>query len=474
MGFFNFLLFPGADPFYHSDKEANEMEKRQNLSEMTRRDFLYLGGAGMTALSLAGLSGIGHAQEKKLQEGESMKIEKGYAKNFDLVGYHDLEGKPALKIAMQVVNNRWYLYLGHFWIKGWSIVDVTNPAKPEYIKFIPGPDNTSTAQVQVADGIMITALSKGSEGFGTNPEGPFEEGIYIWDVKDPVNPKRLAHYKTGATGTHRNHWEGGRYVHLTATARGYSGHICTILDIVDPSKPVEVGRWWLPDQWTAGGAKLTKAGIGLHGPAYPEGNRAYLGYGAAGMIILDISDITLPKLVSRLEFHPPLGSRLACHTVLPLLKRKLALVCSEALEENCRESLNYAGIVDIADEKNPRLISLFPLPEPPPGAPYKNFCEKGGRFGPHNFHIPQRDPYREDRDDRVYLTYFNAGLRLYDIRDPYLPKEVACYLPPDPKKRLGVLPKTLVVQSEDVLVDRRGYSYVTDKNHGLHILRCTV
>jgi len=116
LGFFNFLLFPGADPFYHSDKEANEMEKRQNLSEMTRRDFLYLDGAGMTALSLAGLSGIGHAQEKKLQEGESMKIEKGYAKNFDLVGYHDLEGKPALKIAMQVVNNRWYLYLGHFWI----------------------------------------------------------------------------------------------------------------------------------------------------------------------------------------------------------------------------------------------------------------------------------------------------------------------------------------------------------------------
>jgi hypothetical protein len=31
-----------------------------------------------------------------------------------------------------------------------------------------------------------------------------------------------------------------------------------------------------------------------------------------------------------------------------------------------------------------------------------------------------------------------------------------------------------VTQSEDVLVDRRGYMYVTDKNHGLHILRCTI
>lgn len=403
-----------------------------------------------------------------------MSIEKGFAKNFELVGYHDLEGRPALKIAMQVVKDRWYLYLGHFWTKGWSIVDVTDPSKPEYLKFIPGPENTSTAQVQVADGIMVTALSKTSEGFGGNPNQPYEEGVLIWDVKDPVNPRLLARYKTGAIGTHRNHWDGGRYVHLTATARGFEGYIYVVIDIADPAHPVEVGRWWLPEQWAAGGAKTTKTWVALHGPAYPEGNRAYLSYGGAGMIILDISDITLPKIVSRLDVQPPLGSWIACHTVLPLPRRKLALINSEALEENCRESLNYAGIVDISDEKNPRLISLFPLPEPPPGAPYKNFSDRGGRFGPHNFNHAQRQPHLVDRDDRIYLTYFNAGVRVYDISDPYLPKEIAYYLPPDPKERRGVLPKTLVTQSEDVLVDTRGYSYVTDKNHGLHILRCTI
>ena len=403
-----------------------------------------------------------------------MKIEKGYAKNFELVGYHDLEGRPALKIAMQVVDNRWYLYLAHFWTKGWSILDVTEPSKPRYLKFIPGPDNTSTAQIQVANGIMITALSKTSEGFGGRSDQPFEEGIYIWDVKDPVDPKRLAHFKTGATGTHRNHWEGGRYVHLSATARGFDGFIYIILDISKPANPIEVGRWWLPEQWAAGGAVCTRQWVGLHGPAYPEQDRAYLGYGGAGMVILDMSDITLPRLISRLDFHPPLGSFLACHTVLPLPKRKLVLVNSEAIAENCQEGLNYAGIVDISDEKHPRLISLFPIPVPPSGVPYKNFCEKGGRFGPHNFNHAQRQSYLEDRDDRIYLTYFNAGLRVYDISDAYLPKEIACYIPPDPEERRGVLPKTLVTQSEDVLVDTRGYSYVTDKNHGLHILRCTV
>jgi len=401
-------------------------------------------------------------------------MEEGAKKNFELVGYHDLEGRPAIKIAMQVVKDRWYLYLGHFWTSGWSIVDVTDPSRPEYVKFVTGPKNTWTCQVQVAEGLMIAGLERVPDWWGGKPDLSFDEGIFIFDVKDPANPKFLSHFRTGSRGTHRNHYDGGRYVHLSATAPGFEGYIYRILDIQDPAKPMEVGRWWIPEQWNAGGAKCPKHWMYLHGPAYPEGDRAYLGYGAAGMIILDISDITLPTLVSRLEFHPPLGSFIGAHTVLPLPRKKLALVSSEAIAENGKESLNYAGVVDISDEKNPRLVSLFPIPEPPPGSPYKNFCEKGGRFGPHNFHIAQRQPDREDRDDRVYLTYFNAGLRVYDLSDPLLPKEIAYYIPPDPKERRGVLPKTLVTQSEDVLVDRRGFSYVTDKNHGLHILRCTI
>jgi hypothetical protein len=34
---------------------------------------------------------------------------------------------------------------------------------------------------------------------------------------------------------------------------GYVGDIVMILDVKDPSHPEEVGRWWLPGQWTEGG-----------------------------------------------------------------------------------------------------------------------------------------------------------------------------------------------------------------------------
>ncbi len=391
-----------------------------------------------------------------------------------LVGYHDLQRRPAFKLALQMVQGRWFLYLTHFWCAGWSILDVTEPDKPELLQFIDGPENTWTLQVQVAERRMITSLERiPSVEWGLDPTKPHGEGIYIWDVSDPVAPAFLSHFKTGHTGTHRNYYDGGPYVHCAAAARGFEGNIYRIVDFRDPKRPLEAGRWWLPEQWSAGGAKAGRPRVSLHGPPYVEGDRAFLSCGAGGMVILDISDIEVPRLVGRLDLGPALGSSLGCHTVVPLPRRKLAIVNSEAINEGCDEPLNYAAVVDIADEANPRVLSLFPVPTPPPGSPYRNFCEKGGRFGPHNQHHPQHHPDLEARDDRVYLTYFNAGLRIYDIADPHQPREVAHFIPPDPPERLGLLPKKLVTQTEDVLVDRRGTIYITDKNWGLHILEWT-
>ena len=75
-------------------------------------------------------------------------------------------------------------------------------------------------------------------------------------------------------------------------------------------------------------------------------------------------------------------------------------------------------------------------------------------------------------EDYVYVTYFNAGLRVFDIRDERAPKEVGWFVAPDPQVRRGPLPQSgLATQSEDVLVDARGNIFVSDKNHGVYILR---
>ena len=387
----------------------------------------------------------------------------------DLIGYHDIGGKPVFKLAMQVVDDRWYLYASHFWEPRLSILDVTDPADPLLVGAIEGPDQAATWQVQVADGLLIQGLERRPPAWGGDPDDTSDEGIRIFDVGDPLAPKLLSHWRTGAHGVHRNHFTGGRYVHVTASRRGFDGNIYVILDIADPSSPVEVAMWFLPEQYVAAGSPPARR-ISLHGPPYVHGSRAYLSYGAAGLVILDISDIASPTLVSRLDIGAAFSSMIAMHTAVPLPARDLLLVNTEAIAERQQEPYNFAGIVDISDESNPRIMSLLPIPEPAPGAAYPNFSTRGGRFGPHNQHHPQGPQLLAD-DTMMFMTWFNAGLRIYDISDAYLPREIAWYLPEDPAERRGLLPKDLVTQSEDVLVDARGNIFFSDKNHGLHIVR---
>ena len=135
---------------------------------------------------------------------------------------------------------------------------------------------------------------------------------------------------------------------------------------------------------------------------------------------------------------------------------------------------NFAAVVDIADPTRPFLLSVLPQPQPPPGASYGSFAEKGGWSGPHNSNLLQHNPDVQRQGDLFYLAHFNAGLRVYDVSNRRNPREVGYFLPPDPRRRYGPMPEgALVTQSEDVVVDRRGFIYVTDKNQGLWVLRYT-
>ena len=418
------------------------------------------------------------------------------AKGFELVGYHALDGRPAFKLALQVVNGRWYLYTSHFWDSGWSVLDVTDPAQPELLTFVPGPPNTATLQVQVADGLLLAALEKPAtellhfapwravawllvesllHGPRYLPWRPSASGVLVFDVREPARPIRLGAWDPGGTGTHRNFYAGGRYAHLAANRPGSRGHAYVILDLADRAHPVEVGSWALPEQDVASGVAPAREGYYLHGPAEVRGARAYLPYGVGGAIVLDVSDPARPREVGRLLPDASLGSTQGVHSFVPVPERRLAVINSEAHAEDCIADPGrpYAAVVDLADESRPRLLSFFPEPEPPPGAPPGFFCARGGRAGPHNQHHDNGLPHLFHSADLVYLAHFNAGLRLYDTSDPEHVREVAWFLPPDPEERHGLFPTRLVAQTEDVIVDARGYAYFTDKNQGLYVVRRT-
>ncbi len=393
-------------------------------------------------------------------------------------------------------RGNWYLYTGHFWHSGWSIVDVTDPARPNIVNFISGPNNSWTLQVDLHGDTMVTALEKVFANFGGDPAAPFEEGILIWDIANPLSPNKLGHFRTGGTGTHRNLYPGGRYVHIAAGMPGYSGNIYVIVDISDRSNPREAGRWWVPGQHIAGGETrdtalqaLDNAGrdgheclcgafcassgedVSLHGPPYITGNLAFLPYGAAGVVVLDISDVGHPVQVGGLSFSPPFHAKFGVHSVLPIPSRKIAFVNSEDTSYG-KGPTHHASIIDISDPAKPYLLSLFPEPIPSKDASYSDFHTRGGWCGPHNINHHQHNPDVQKQDDLFYIAHFNAGLRIYDVANTRLPREVGFFMPPEPIKRFGPMPEgRLVFQTEDVLVDRRGFIYISDKNQGIWILR---
>lgn len=440
----------------------------------------------------------------------------GYIKNMEVVSYHDLNEDNIFQMALyRTSEGKYYLYCAAFSSMGVTILDVTDAEHPKYIQRLKVVDpaeypTTRTPKIQIADDLMIVAMSSGggaavsSADRGTATK--YQNGVQIWSLKDdPEHPEFLSYWDNGVPGgigVHRFCYNGGRYVHLSSDCAGFEGMIYRILDIADPRHPREVGRWWLAEQYVDGilGAEYDPTAKHnpvfmdkghMHGPPFVVDQLAYCGYSGAGLCIVDISDVTRPKLKGQLKLHPPFSGGLAgsrCHTALPLTGRNLVVVTNEGErfawmdKEKLTEAqpMNNLHMVDVRNPEKPTLIAEFPYPEVPKNFPYRNFNEMmldvQGPFGPHNVHEPMSNkPWLEDDPNRVYCCYFSAGMRVYDVSDPYYIKEIAYFIPPNPeKRRFPHYPGPLVATTEDCIVDDRGYIYMDCLEDGLYILRTTV
>ncbi len=363
------------------------------------------------------------------------------ASGLRLVGSSDLGGHGD---GMQVMREGDALYVGHFGPSGMgtSILDVADLTEPRLVTQWPAPPGGHSHKVQVADGLLLVNHEQFRGGNHSSA------GFAVYDLADPFEPRQIGFYSSGGKGVHRIVWEGGRYAYVSATPDGFDERIWVIVDLEDPEHPVEAGRWWWPGMFTGGGEvpdwPATESRSVHH--AMVHGDRAYLGFWDSGMVILDISDLAQPSVVSHLQWE--VGGH--THTCLPMLGRDLVVVTDEAIEDGCDGPPHMVRVVDIADEANPRVLSICPVPE-------GDFCERGLRFGAHCLHENRPGSYRSD--EVVFVTYFNAGLRVYDLADASRPREIAHWIPQCP-------PGQAAAQINDVFVDGDGTVFVTDRVHG--------
>ena len=181
----------------------------------------------------------------------------------------------------------------------------------------------------------------------------------------------------------------------------------------------------------------------------------------SGFTVHDLSDPAKPKLISHINWCPPFPG--GTHTPLPLPGRKLAVVADEANAEKCAKGLFHTFIVDLRAEENPVPISTLPTPKE------RGFCG-AGTFGPHNLH--ENRPGTFQSEETIFSTYNVAGVRVFNIRDEFAPREIAYWVPPTPKKLIDPRPNVaLAAKAADILVTTDGLVYVSDWNSGLNVLQ---
>lgn len=132
-----------------------------------------------------------------------------------------------------------------------------------------------------------------------------------------------------------------------------------------------------------------------------------------------------------------------------------------------------AWFVDVTIEAHPMVISNFQVP-----AESGDFCSRGGRFGTHSSNESMAPVFYKKI---VFLSYFNAGIRAVDVRDPFRPKEIGYFIPAITEatdkrcvKLNGQDTCKIAIQTNNVETDERGYVYIVDRaNTGMHILELT-
>ena len=372
------------------------------------------------------------------------------AANTRLIGHIDCAGGGQVWVDGET------LYVGHMRApQGTSIYDVADPASPRLLASLEMPPGWHSHKVRAVDGLMIV----NHERVGGAEVADFTGGLGIYDVTEPARPRLAAKWPTAGKGVHRYDFD-GRFAYISPTVAGYVGNIVMILDLAEPASPREVGRWWAPGQWRAGGevypADEAALSMRCHHPLR-FGDRLHVSYWHHGFFILDIADPSRPALLAE---HDNGGARAhpthSC-VVLPETRdgRRAMIVAEE----------------DVAKlwPSPPAGVTLYDVTEPAAPTPISSFqvASLAADDGPQPAMTGCHQPSERLNGPVVPFAWFAQGLRLVDLTDPAQPEEVGHYIPdpPDGFER---------VCSNDVTIDDRGLIYLADRQAGADIIETSV
>jgi hypothetical protein len=340
--------------------------------------------------------------------------------------------------------------------QGVTVIDVSDPRHSRPTMYLNDTaaalDPHETLKTNVRRHLLVVA----------EDDGP---GFAVYDTSDCRHPVLKSNIQLPGSEAHMGNFApDGRTYYVGQSFRGIGGFLY-IVDLSDPSHPQQLPTWQFQGDGRPHGVWLNPSWFD---PDLPEGTRLYAGQpgefgntgssiGPDGLVIDDVSDYQFRRpdpqirIVSRL-FWTDQGQAEEMHPVkidgVPYLMSSdeaggaggeggWAAAC-----ERGASAFGYPQLIDVSDEQHPKIIAKLMLevndpancshllavtpPDFPGTVPGTNLPDESGTT---NYSNERCVPDRPRNATMLACTFQHAGLRVFDVRDPYHPREIAYYKP---------------------------------------------
>ena len=338
---------------------------------------------------------------------------------------------------------------------GVAVLDMSDPSKPVRTTTLSTPAmQTPHESVNLNQKRGLLAAVTGNPAF-------YPGVVDIYDLnEDCRRPVLQSSLPVGVLGHESGFSIDGNTFYTTSLGTGQ----VTALDVSDPKLP----------------KILTVFESRSHGLTLSDdGNRAYIAAGE-GLVIMDVSEIQARKPnprvreVSRLVWPELTIPQIA----IPVkIGGRPYVVEVDEFSQKDGEYVSMNGprvgaarIIDIADETKPRVVSNIRLEVNQPENRAKIANDPGAQspvqgYAGHYCNVPRRE------EPGIFACSFIAsGLRVFDIRDPQQPKEIAYFVAP-PAASPGTGEKSNYAMSQPTFAPERDEIWYSDGNSGFYALR---
>ncbi len=360
---------------------------------------------------------------------------------------------------------------------GTVVLDVSDPAHPVQTDFLTAPAMQGpweSLRVNAARGLLVADHKPSNDPASGDPVGSSPFAVY--SVKpDCAHPRLLYSGALPHAVGHEGWFEPDGNVYY-ASAGGSPAELVPV-DLRDPSHPKELGVWNISSHGgsTSADGKQTYACVidpSLINPSTVD--------------ILDTSAVAAghaqasPHIIGQVS----LPDTSACQQTYPVqygTHRYLIQFGELPAKQGCqpgddRPNFSRPHLIDLTDPTHPRIVSVWEneisLPENcAAAATDRSFAlnqNVAGLAALFVYGTHQCTPDRLNDPTLLACAEFHSGLRVYDIRDPFAPKEIAYWndgtlSPTDPT--VDIAPARPVIRAD------LGEIWFQDSFSGFHVLK---